>query len=416
MSRWKGTKNISCAIAVLLALRAAFVCGQITVTSSRYVLTTDLDPETAVEMTLRLEDLRQTLDQWTENSPGEVTGQAEVFVFRDSAAYVGAGGDPAVRGQYLPDRRRIVIHARDGASIESTARLLQHEAFHHVAHLAIRTELPPWLLEGLAEYFAEGLWVGDGGAVVLGFVSPHRLEWIREQMAADQLLPLDRLMALGQEAWNRRAIESSNSPESRSMYPQAYAIVHFLLHGGWDEGEKLLRQCVSGRLPREVMSRLWSELRPELERRFREYWSKATPEALSAGAIEAVARQLALARGWMDAAEESWSALEAEARSWLEQTGRPFDGAGVLLYRLQGTPPITLEQHRMPKGIWSTCSIQAMALVDSGGRIELTPEAIVCTRGEARFAAPIPGPGVVRAIAGRWLELSPVVLDGRSNH
>ena len=51
-----------------------------------------------------------------------------------------------------------------------TWHVVQHEGFHQFAHFVIRGELPTWLNEGIAEYFGESVFTGDG--FVSGVIPP----------------------------------------------------------------------------------------------------------------------------------------------------------------------------------------------------------------------------------------------------
>ena len=63
-----------------------------------------------------------------------------------------------------------------------TWHLIQHEGFHQFAAAVIGGDRPVWVNEGLAEYFGEAIFTGDG--FIAGIIPQWRLKRIRAELSA----------------------------------------------------------------------------------------------------------------------------------------------------------------------------------------------------------------------------------------
>jgi hypothetical protein len=86
-------------------------------------------------------------------------------------------------------------------------------------------QLPIWVNEGMAEYFGEGVFTGDG--FVTGVIPPKRHERIQKQLHANRraggFRSIKDMMLLPHSAWNKQL--------SMANYDQAWSMVQFLAHG-----------------------------------------------------------------------------------------------------------------------------------------------------------------------------------------
>jgi len=98
---------------------------------------------------------------------------------------------------------------------------VQHEGFHQFAHAVIRGELPPWVNEGIAEYFGESIFTGD--AFVTGIIPPFRLKRVQSEIQTNRFKSVKSMMLLSHQQWNSE-MEIEN-------YDQAWSMVHFLAQG-----------------------------------------------------------------------------------------------------------------------------------------------------------------------------------------
>ena len=125
----------------------------------------------------------------------------------------------------LPDRRAYFIGAGDQLAVytfwgDRTAEDLRHELTHAVLHARLAA-VPLWLDEGLAEYFETG--------AAKEWLNVPNLQRAREQLQQGWSPSLHRLEAMNDVA-----------NMTRDDYTEAWAWVHFLLHGPPDAERALL--------------------------------------------------------------------------------------------------------------------------------------------------------------------------------
>jgi len=185
------------------------------------------------------------------------------YVFKDRDAFLAAGGIPGSSGSYCRDK--LLTHFRH-QDPKASWRTIQHEAFHQFADQAIGTRLPVWLSEGLAEYFEEGLWTGDG--LVTGIVPLRRLGRLRRAMADKDLVGFDEMMGLSRKAWNGAAC--------LGRYDQAWSMVHFMIHGHEGFYQKrfsaFVNDVASGRPPKAAFRNRFGGNAELFRKRYTSWW------------------------------------------------------------------------------------------------------------------------------------------------
>jgi TonB family protein len=115
------------------------------------------------------------------------------------------------------DRDFIVLSARVNGQLST------HTVYHELTHYFVSRSLDSWatwLNEGLAEYFASS--EGRGDSIIVGEPSPPRMELLRKQ----PLLRLQELFDVDANSPYYNEISKANV-----FYAQAWALVHFLMHG-----------------------------------------------------------------------------------------------------------------------------------------------------------------------------------------
>ena len=139
-------------------------------------------------------------------------------------------------GVFLPGQNALAAFL-EGQGRDQLRRTLQHEAFHQFAFNAISTDLPIWLNEGLAQFFEEGLWNGDG--FLLGEVPPRRVRQLQLDLNGARLVDFFTLLPMTNEQWARRLVGSRE--DGATQYNQSWAMVHFLVMAQNVRGEFLYR-------------------------------------------------------------------------------------------------------------------------------------------------------------------------------
>jgi Tfp pilus assembly protein PilF len=150
----------------------------------------------------------------------------QIVIFRDAQAYF----------EFLPRRPDgsadvgVAGYFQAGEDANYITLAVSHRqldplstAVHEYVHLLIdanfdRTKLPPWLSEGIAEYF-ETLRLDDKN-IVLGDAQPEHLRLLRRSPA----IPLDEFFTL-----NAKDLRTMAPEKRRLYYAQAWAVVHLLM-------------------------------------------------------------------------------------------------------------------------------------------------------------------------------------------
>lgn len=187
--------------------------------SRYYIIQTDLTGDDVREATLRMTKMAEEYHDRTRDFSGTISQRLPFYLFQNKADYMKAGGMPGSAGVF--DGQRLMAVA--GASTSRmTWHVVQHEGFHQFADSVIRGDLPIWVNEGLAEYFGEGIFTGDG--FVTGVIPNSRLLRIQKIMDdPDGFMPISHMMAVTGHEWNSKLMMTN--------YDQAWSMVQFLAHG-----------------------------------------------------------------------------------------------------------------------------------------------------------------------------------------
>ena len=141
-------------------------------------------------------------------------------------------------GHNVANSGGVFFRNRDGSSglatwVEGQSRfkmfnVLQHEGFHQFADARIMLELPPWVNEGLAEYFGDAVMVK--GKLDVGRLDSERLERMKRGIKQEVVLPFRELMTMDNEQWVARVV--GGDQRASLMYDNVWSICYFLIHGG----------------------------------------------------------------------------------------------------------------------------------------------------------------------------------------
>jgi hypothetical protein len=205
------------------ALFLAFFCIAATAEMPRYetkyyILYTDVPTDQAQEAALRMSRMAEEYHNRTSDFSGAVRTKFPFYLYQHRDDYLAAGGLTGTDGMF----NGTALYAVAGDRLtDRTWHVVQHEGFHQFAAAVIGGERPMWINEGLAEYFGEALFTGDG--FVSGVIPKWRLKRLRDEINAGKLLTCEQMMLVSNAEWNTN-IKISN-------YDQAWSMVHFLAHG-----------------------------------------------------------------------------------------------------------------------------------------------------------------------------------------
>jgi len=192
--------------------------------SRYYVIYTDLEGDAVREAEIRMTAMAEEYHRRTSSFAGVIRSRLALCLFRREADYQAAGGLPGSAGMYNSGRRMLLAVARTGAD-ERLWHVVQHEGFHQFVHMVIGGRMPVWANEGMAEYFGQAIWTGDG--FVTAVVPPSRLKRVQGYIRDKKLVDfLEMLLVNGQE-WQKAV----TAGQAQVYYDQAWSMVHFLVFG-----------------------------------------------------------------------------------------------------------------------------------------------------------------------------------------
>jgi hypothetical protein len=177
------------------------------------------------EVAAEFERFREAIGQVL---PSAATGSAvptTVVVFESQKAFAPYkpryNGKPVVLSGYFFGTENANSIALAVDDRENALRIIFHEYTHLITSSASRG-LPPWLSEGLAEFYSTFAVAADGKGAVLGKVIPSHYVLLGQ----NALLPLDQLLAVD------RSSALYNEGQRRSIfYAQSWGLVHMFLAG-----------------------------------------------------------------------------------------------------------------------------------------------------------------------------------------
>lgn len=161
--------------------------------------------------------------------------------------------------------------------------VVQHEGFHQYAHSRFAGTLPPWVNEGLAEFFGEAIVVD--GRVIVGQASPGAVASVKKAIETGTTVDFVRLLTMSGDQWNANVRAGNASVQ----YVQSWSMVQFL---GWADGgryqkpfEAYLRLLHSGTpSERAFVQAFGTNDVASFERAWRDWAVNMKPSAFSAAA------------------------------------------------------------------------------------------------------------------------------------
>lgn len=212
--------------------------------TKNYRLRTDIDPRLADDLAWRMDALFAEYRTRLINFSPPGSSRFDVYVFnkKDDYTKLTDGKFPNSGGVFIGSRNLLAAYF-EGQGRDQLRRTLQHEAFHQFAHSAISPKLPPWVNEGLAQVFEEGLWVGK--RIMIGQIPPRRTRQLTHDLRDGRFVPFRDFISLTEEEWNRTF---KDAPTASAQYNQAWAMCHFLVFATDDSGQPRYRQRFLGML------------------------------------------------------------------------------------------------------------------------------------------------------------------------
>jgi len=275
-----------------------------------YTIYTDLDANAAREAEARMTAMAEEYHRRTRGFAGAIRKRLPFYLFRKAEDYYQAGGTPGSAGIYHP-KKEVLMALADTGTDDQLWHVIQHEGFHQFVDKVVGGRIPIWVNEGLAEYFGQGVWTGDG--FVTGVIPPHRLKALQAYIRAGELLPFAKMISITRKQWSNALGQASrprspadadaraNDPNAKANraqihYDQAWSMVHFLVHAANGRYRKAFSAMISdisrGRTPGAAFRTRLGRNVQAFEKRYKDWWL-AQPENPTAGLyIQAVVQTL----------------------------------------------------------------------------------------------------------------------------
>jgi hypothetical protein len=173
------------AVALLLRLAGAAPADMPSYDSPYYVIYSDLDTDTVREAAIRVTAMAEEYHQRTAGFAGTIKKKLPFYLFSKSEDYYKAGGLIGSTGMFTGQKLMAISAPGRG---ERNWHVVQHEGFHQFVQAVIGGNMPIWINEGLAEYFGEAVFTGDG--FVTGLVPPDRLARLQKAIRDNKTRPL----------------------------------------------------------------------------------------------------------------------------------------------------------------------------------------------------------------------------------
>jgi len=233
-----------------------------------YNIYTDIDPEEEKEAAIRMTRMAEEYHARTQGFAGQITEKLPFYLYKSPSDYYHAGGLQGSAGVFIASGDTGKLMAIAGRKLTlDTWHTVQHEGFHQFAHSVIGGKMPVWLDEGLAEYFGESIFTGDG--FVTGVIPPWRLSRLKREMADKQLKSFGQIMHLSNQEWSDQL--------TLKNYDQAWSMVYFLVHGEDQKYQSGLASCIreisQNRNPDVAFAQSIGDL-PGVEEEWRVWWTQ----------------------------------------------------------------------------------------------------------------------------------------------
>lgn len=244
--------------------------------SPHYKIYTDLGRDVGREAIVRMTEMFEEYRRRTSAFSVKIREKLPFYLFRNRSDYVAAGGPLGSIGVFTGDGLLAVMGdaGRVGGVPDAPSfswGTVQHEGFHQFVHVVIGRALPVWVNEGMAEYFGQAVFTGDG--YVAGLIPPARLTRIKHMIRGGAHRPVAEMMRVKRREWNQRM--------SSTDYLQAWSMVHFLAHGDGGKYEGSFNAFLREAGRTGVWDKAWAKhFGPDLaefEAAWRTYWLGLPP-------------------------------------------------------------------------------------------------------------------------------------------
>jgi hypothetical protein len=257
--------------------------GMQAIDTSDYTVFSDLPKPLMDEVLDRLEKMVHEYHERTDFlSDRQDTRKLPLYLFSNRDDYIDRGGRQDSAGFFDGEHLLAYIGTRPDAR---AWHVIQHEAFHQYLAGKLGHDVPVWLNEGLAEYFGESMYTGDG--FVSGVVPPWRLKRVQDQIKDGKMPSVAALTTMSHERWNAQLRQEN--------YDMAWSLVQFLAHGDNGKYQAAMIRYVQEARSERMAARAFDEIfgDPEkVQERWHAFWLEYPVEqsklSFAVAAVQAV--------------------------------------------------------------------------------------------------------------------------------
>ena len=260
------TLTLWIAVVVVIAIGASAQDSKLkTYQSKYYVIHSDLDEATVRDAENRITAMAEEYHSRTRGFAGTITKRLPFYLYSKPEDYHAAGGVQGSAGVFNGEKLMAIFSKQMGSDVW---RVVQHEGFHQFVSAVIGGEIPIWVNEGMAEYFGESVFTGDG--YITGVVPPQRLARIKLWIREGHTVSISHMMNMAHETWNARLTIVD--------YDQAWSMIYFLAHaqnGRYQEPlNKFIKSVSGGTSGRDAWTRIFggANATREFEKQWKDYW------------------------------------------------------------------------------------------------------------------------------------------------
>jgi hypothetical protein len=251
------------AVVAGLAVQAHAQAKLKTYKTKYYIIHTDLDTDGVQEAIVRMTAMADEYRRRTRGFSGKIRKRLPFYLFRNSKDYYAFGGIKGSAGVFMGGSLMAIAGEKTSGR---TWHIVQHEGFHQFAHATIGRGIPIWADEGMAEYFGQGIFTGDG--FVVGVIPPRRLARLKNEIKENKVKSFSKMMTMTNREWVKEM--------AMVNYDQAWSMIYFLIRAENGKYQKatmgFLKDISRGRLYLAAWTRNFGSDIKIFEKRWREYW------------------------------------------------------------------------------------------------------------------------------------------------
>jgi len=264
-----GRVAFAVALLIVVGLPAASEAAWTRLITEHFTFVGDASEREIREVAQRMEHFTTVLKTVMPNAGEGTPVPTVVVVFTDEKSFTPF--KPLYQGKPL---EMIAGYFQPGEASNYITMMLAREdyalrtAFHEYTHAVTAnsaSNLPLWLMEGLAQFYEMTTDRGGGRRALIGAVPPELVATLRQQ----QFMPIDALMAVDY------ASAVYNERDRRGLfYAESWAVVHYLTLGNRVRGGQLTRYVTllaAGTAQADAFQQAFQTDPRTLEREVREY-------------------------------------------------------------------------------------------------------------------------------------------------